>query len=175
VTVLDWDGSRTERLWLDRPALDDVPALHAVHADPRTNRYNPAGSVTEAARSLAMVEEWLAHWDRYGFGYWAVRDRPAGPVIGAGGIRHHDLAGEGVLNLYYRFAVAVWGLGYATELATEAVRLAARDLPGVPVVAIVHPDNAASRRVAERAGLHLTGVTPHQGGTRLLLSTAPSS
>jgi RimJ/RimL family protein N-acetyltransferase len=167
--VVSWDGLRTERLCLDRPAADDVPALHAVHADPETNRHNPSGPATDLAQIRGMVDEWRQHWDEYGFGYWAVRESPDGAVIGVGGVRRRDIDGESVLNLYYRFAVVTWGHGYATELATEAVRLAARDLPGVPVVAIVHPDNVASRRVAERAGLHLVGSTRHNGGERLFL------
>lgn len=165
--MLSWAAVRTERLSLDRPTIGDLPAVHAIHADPRTNRHNPAGPATDLPASRRMVEEWLAHWDRFGFGYWAVRESPGGEVIGAGGVRHRD----GALNLYYRFAVSAWGRGFATELAIAAVRLAARDLPGVPVVAVVHPDNAASRRVAERAGLHPAGPTRHHGGMRLLMTT----
>ncbi|GIE86472.1 GNAT family N-acetyltransferase [Actinoplanes regularis] len=169
--MLNWAELRTERLWLDRPRIDDLAQLHAVHADPRTNMHNPAGPTTDMVRSRTMVEEWLTHWDQNGFGYWVVREDPPGEVIGAGGLRRHDVDGVSSLNLYYRFAVAAWGRGYAAELATKAVELAARDLPGVPVVAIVHPDNIASWKVAVRAGLRPAGHTQHHGGTRLLLST----
>ncbi|GAA2487489.1 hypothetical protein Ahu01nite_024740 [Winogradskya humida] len=53
-------------------------------------------------------------------------------------------------------------------LAREAVRLAGRDLPDLPVVAIVHPGNVASWRVAERVGLERIGTTQRADGPRLV-------
>jgi RimJ/RimL family protein N-acetyltransferase len=58
-----------------------------------------------------------------------------------------------VLNLFYRFAPACWGQAIASEAATAVVRWAEANQPGQPVIARVRPDNIASQRVAERAGL----------------------
>ena len=60
-----------------------------------------------------------------------------------------------MLNLAYRFAPETWGSGYATEVSRVALALAARHLPRVPPVAIIHPENTASIRVAERLGMRV--------------------
>ncbi len=38
-------------LLLRRPVTDDLPAVWAVHGDPRTNRHNPAGPDADVAAS----------------------------------------------------------------------------------------------------------------------------
>ena len=37
---------QTERLLLRRPTVDDIDAIFAIHADPATNRFNPAPPMT---------------------------------------------------------------------------------------------------------------------------------
>ncbi len=50
----------------------------------------------------------------------------------------------------------MWGRGVATEAATRALGHAA-DLPRV--VAVTHPDNEPSQRVARRLGMRDEGLT----------------
>jgi RimJ/RimL family protein N-acetyltransferase len=60
-------------------------------------------------------------------------------------------------ELGYTFDPAVWGQGYASE-AAQCVRDYARDVLRWPyAVSAILPDNARSRRVAERSGAHLSG------------------
>ncbi|GAA2574517.1 GNAT family N-acetyltransferase [Winogradskya consettensis] len=168
--MLNWAGVRTARLLLDRPELDHLDAVHAILAARETNRYNPAGPVKDIAASAAVIREWRRSWDAEGFGYWVVKDGEG--IAGFGGLRPGELDGSAALNLYYRFAVSSWGKGYATEMAREAVKLAGRDLPGLPVVAIVHSENVASSRVAERIGLERIGTTQRADGPRLVYGAA---
>ncbi|SDY50940.1 Protein N-acetyltransferase, RimJ/RimL family [Micromonospora pattaloongensis] len=152
---------RTARLVLRRPVPSDLDAVHEVHGDPATNRHNPSGPTTlEGSRRL--LAEWIAHWERHGFGYWTVRRAEDGAVLGFGGVRHKDLDGEPVLNLYYRFSPRAWGQGYAVELARAAVAFG-RALGGPPVVALINLTNEPSRRVAERAGLVAAEIIEYEG------------
>ena len=57
----------------------------------------------------------------------------------------------------------MWGRGYATEAALAAVAFAFEELDRPEVISIAHPENAASRRVMEKAGLTYAGATPLGG------------
>src|SRR5262245_4035062 len=50
---------------------------------------------------------------------------------------------------------AFWGKGYATEGASAALQFAFTRLNQPRVISLIHPDNAASIRVAERLGERL--------------------
>lgn len=146
---------RTERLALRRPRLDDAEAMFRVHGDPATNQYNPHGPDTDLETSVRTLRSWLEQWEREGFGYWAVTLPGAEEVSGFGGIRRVAWRDGDALNLYYRLVPAVWGHGYATELARTAVRLARAHLAHLhlPVVARTRIENVPSQRVALAAGL----------------------
>jgi RimJ/RimL family protein N-acetyltransferase len=73
--------------------------------------------------------------------------------VGFGGVRRITWQGQVVLNLYYKLQPAIWRHGYATELARAAIGLAQTHLPHLPIIARTRPDNLASQRTAERAGL----------------------
>jgi [ribosomal protein S5]-alanine N-acetyltransferase len=148
-----FDLVRTERLVLRRPTAEDGPAMFAVHGDPRTNLYNPAGPDPDLAASEETLRAWLRQWDEVGVSYWVVTLPTDGEVIGFGGVRGINWSDRDVLNLYYRFTPVAWGHGYATETARAAVELAREHLSALPIVARVRTVNIASARTAERAGL----------------------
>lgn len=91
--------------------------------------------------------------DEHGIGYWFVSTLDSPQVIGVSGVRVMEWSGKQVLNLYYRYGPEVWGQGYATELASQALQVAHEHLPELPVIARVRPNNFSSRQVAERVGL----------------------
>lgn len=161
-----FDPARTERLVLRRPREADLDAVYRIHADPETNRYNPAGPDPDMAASRDRLQQWLGHWDRHGFGYWTVTasGEEAAP-LGFCGVRHEQWLDQPVLNLYYRFGPEVWGRGLATEAACHAVTLASRHFPGVPVLARTKPDNLPSQRTALAAGLTRRAELDRHDGT----------
>ncbi len=68
-----------------------------------------------------------------------------------------------VWNLGYRFAPDAHDRGYATELASEALRQARAINPAPPVVASLLEHNAASARVACKLGLERAYRAPDIG------------
>lgn len=143
----------TTRLSLRRPVPDDVDAIFAVHSDPATCLHNPSDALTGREEAVELCQRWDAHWQRYGYGYWVVRDRESGGTLGFCGTKRMELDGADVLNLFYRFEAASWGRGVATEAATAVVDWVTERVPDLPVIARVRPANTASQRVATRAGL----------------------
>ncbi len=137
--------------------------IFRMHQDPRVMA--TLGGVRGEAESRAYLEFNLAHWRRYGFGLWIVRDRADGRVAGRAVIRHLDLDGEDEVEVGYGFYPDWWGRGIATEAATELVRAGLDDLKLETLVAITQSTNVASQRVLQKAGLNheremLHGETP---------------
>jgi RimJ/RimL family protein N-acetyltransferase len=163
---------RTDRLLLCHPVPADAAEHYALHADPATNLHNPAGPQTDPAESDKVLASWAWQWARSGFGYWTVRLAETGEVIGFGGVRQ-SIADEDGLNLYYRFRTSAWGRGYAQETGRAAIRLARRQAPGEPIVALIRPENTPSIRVAERLGLSLERSIERELGTYLRYALRP--
>ncbi|MCP3143038.1 GNAT family N-acetyltransferase [Pyxidicoccus xibeiensis] len=154
----------TERLLLRRIDEGDLDAVFTLHGDPETNRFTPSGTLGSRDAARERLALWVGDWTHHGVGYWTVERQDApGAVVGFGGVRHRELEGQQVLNLYYRFMPHAWGSGYATEVSRVALALAREHLPDVPVVALINLENEPSRRVAERLGMKLDRVIDYEG------------
>ncbi|MEV0969329.1 GNAT family N-acetyltransferase [Microtetraspora glauca] len=151
----------TERLELRRPVIGDLADVYAVHADPETSRYNPSGPDADEQASRLRLQGWIADWRERGIGYWTVR--AGGVVLGFGGLRFHEVEGDVVLNLYYRFRPAAWGRGYAREMAAAALAAGRERFPDLPIVAVVRDINIPSRKVAEGIGMRFDRTIPYVG------------
>lgn len=164
--IQDFERKTTERLVLRRLQESDLDAVFTLHGDPETNRFTPSALLRSMDAARELLEQWLEAWARHDLGYWAVerRDTP-GAVVGFGGVRYKELEGQRVLNLAYRFSPQWWGLGYATEVAREALALARKHVPDVPVVAVINLENAPSLRVAERLGMRRDRIIDDDGIT----------
>ncbi|MGI4840256.1 MAG: GNAT family N-acetyltransferase [Janthinobacterium lividum] len=149
----------SERLMYRRPQALDLQRLFDLYSDPRTQRFNPAGPFKTLTQAKALLETWIEHWDREGYGWWAIAEQHAPEhIIGFGGVALHDYQGTLRPNIGYRLAVDAWGKGYATELGRVALRWAF-GTPGIPRVwAFVRPETAASIKVLEKLGLQRCGV-----------------
>jgi RimJ/RimL family protein N-acetyltransferase len=154
----------TPRLTLRRWRPGDAAELEAINADPEVTRYlNPP--LPPAAR---FSERCVEHWEQHGFGFFAVesREEPTpGRFIGFVGIGHPSFLPEVAdrPELGWRLARDAWGRGLATE-AAAAVRDDAFGRLGLDeLISIIHPDNAASRRVATKVGMTIEGKVHHPG------------
>ena len=56
------------------------------------------------------------------------------------------------IDLGYGFAKEHWKLGYATEIARALIGYARTKMQIPALIALIHPDNAASIRVAKKVG-----------------------
>jgi RimJ/RimL family protein N-acetyltransferase len=111
------------------------------------------GTMSRAATD-AQVDRFVAHWDELGWGLWAVELPDAAPFIGFVGILRQDAPGFPVVEVGWRLARQHWGHGYATEGAERALQLGFVTLGLDEVVSFTVPQNARSRAVMERIGLH---------------------
>jgi RimJ/RimL family protein N-acetyltransferase len=153
----------TERLVLRLPRLDDAPAAAEHLTDPEVMRFiDIGGEAVPPDACVGVVQTWLDRWEANGFGQFAVERRDDGCFLGRVGLLVWDRrgwcqstlrdAGEPEIELAWTLARRHWGQGYATEAALAVRDWAFGDLALDRLVSIVHPDNRASERVAERLG-----------------------
>lgn len=96
---------------------------------------------------------------------WAVEHRESGEFLGMTGFSPPP--GSPVFELAWRFARRFWGHDYATESARAAMDYAFRLEERNDLVSLIHPENRASIRLAERLGEVLLGEMDLGGGPQL--------
>ncbi|MEO6279449.1 GNAT family N-acetyltransferase [Roseateles sp.] len=160
----------TSRLVLRPPRDSDLQTLIALYADPAVNRFCAAATPKGPAVIEAQLQHWIAHWQKRGFGHWAIaeRDRPEA-LIGFGGLMHRSVAGHAGLYLYYRITPQAWGRGLASEMALYAFEQAFEQRREGTVVAAVLPNNAPTRKTLECLGLRLKGTLADGPGSAAAL------
>ncbi|GAA5134010.1 GNAT family N-acetyltransferase [Pseudonocardia adelaidensis] len=183
-----WTSIEDDGLLLRTLLPADAEGVLAVHGDPRVYTLDPHERHVDLAHSRSFLAPMIDHWGRHGFGYWTVlvprtwwsagvpgpEPRDGDRVhAGLGGIQHRAVAGEPVLNVYFRLAPGVHGRGIAGRILAECVRVAPKVASGVDIVVRTRPDNAAARRVAERGGFVDEGLEPGTTDMQLLRMRAP--
>lgn len=123
-----------------------------------------------------FIREARESWEQHGYGRLGIELR--GKIIGYGGLSHEDYLNEGTLKtgqldyrinkklnptagLSYRIGREYWGQGYAPEAAAATLRFAFEQLEMESVVSCMEPENAASRRVAEKMGMRHMMTLPY--------------
>ena len=147
----------TERLLLRRFRPDDLDELAKLFADPDVMRYVGNGQPidrNEAERALRSI---INHWERHGFGRWAVVDKQSNEFIGFGGLRSLFDTPEVV----YHFSKENWGKGLATELARASLRFGFEDRGFDRIVAVAKPENRASIHVMQKLGMRFEMKTSY--------------
>jgi RimJ/RimL family protein N-acetyltransferase len=138
----------TRRLVLRKPQRSDLEFVIALFGMPELVAHRPNPVPDSAEASTARLAKDMGHWERRGFGRWAIVHD--GTLIGFGGVTTSDQF-DG-LNLSYHLQPSAWGQGFASEVVAEAVSVAFDRLKAQRVIGLVRPANPASGRVLERAG-----------------------
>ena len=127
--------------------LDDMAALLG---DPAVMTYYSAPMTREQAAGWISWNQ--DNYQQHGFGLWILTSAD-GDFVGDCGITWQRVGGERRLEVGYHTRADLQGMGLATEAAI-ATRNFARDVVQADeLVAITHPDNVASQRVAEKLGM----------------------
>lgn len=130
--------------------VDDLDDMAALLGDPVVMAYYPAPKTRDQAR--AWIDWNQQNYAQHGYGLWVVQTHDGG-FLGNCGLTWQEVNGRPVLEVGYHMRADVQGHGYATE-AAAACRDFARDALGAAeLVAITHPENVASQRVAEKIGM----------------------
>jgi RimJ/RimL family protein N-acetyltransferase len=169
---LKLESFATARLRAERLTEAHLPDLQSMDRDPRVMAL--VGGVRETARTRDYLERNLAHWARYGFGVWILREAASGTVAGRALLRHLSLAEADEIEVGYALYPAFWGRGLATEIARACVAIG-RDVLRTPsIVGLALPENTGSQRVLAKADLHYQRMITHEAIPHLLFRTDPA-
>lgn len=124
-----------------------------MNEDPRVMRYYPAPLTRE--ESDALVDRIEAHFEKCGFGLWAVEIPGVTEFAGFVGISVPNFVAHFTpcVEIGWRLAAEHWGKGYATEGAFAVLDYAFRSLQLREIVSFTTKENMASRRVMEKIGM----------------------
>lgn len=147
---------RTERLVLRLMRSADIATQAAYRSDPEVGRYALWDLPYDPARSERLAEQ--DSRDDLVPGAWTtLAIEVDGEVVGDVGTQLHETGG--VADIGYTLAPAHWGKGYASEATRALVEDLVTRIGVERVHADLDPDNIASQRVLEAAGLVCEGVT----------------
>ena len=129
-------------------------------------------------KTRAEAAQWI-EWNRglyrrHGYGLWLL-SAVDGSFVGDCGLTPQPVDGVTELEVGYHVRPELQGRGYATE-AAAASRDFARDVLGATrLIAIIHPDNRPSQRVAEKIGLRPEKRATVHGGREAVIYAADLS
>jgi ribosomal-protein-alanine N-acetyltransferase len=141
----------TSRLILRSFQDEDIGRLADLMANGDFMRFS-LGPYTRD-QTQGVLQKFLS-WNQAGLpSQFAVIFRGNNELIGYCGFLHWHLDGADEVEIGYRLHPDYWNRGLATEAARAVREHAFRDLSLPRVISLIHPDNIASRRVAEKNGM----------------------
>jgi ribosomal-protein-alanine N-acetyltransferase len=149
---------KTSRLILRPWTEQDLPAFAAMNADERVTEFLP--KVLTESESDALAARIREHFDRRGFGLWALEIPGVSRFAGFVGlsIPRFQAHFTPCVEVGWRLAHEHWGKGYATEAAQAAVEFGFTVLRLDQIVSFTVPGNVRSRRVMEKLGMTYTAA-----------------
>ena len=157
----------TARLKIRRIVPSDVDAMFAVYGDAESMRYVGDGQPLTFERCEQWVRVTEKNYAVRGYGMFALEDRSSGQVVGFAGLVHPG--GQEEAEIKYALERPFFGRGYATEAAVALLGYGRSVAPGARIIATAFPENLASHRVLEKAGMTRAETRANDDGTTTLV------
>ena len=144
----------TEHLRLRGHEAADFAACLTLWQEPVVTKYI-GGKAYTREEVWARMLRYAGLWPMVGFGYWVVEEKGTGAFVGELGftnfMRAIEPSFEDALEAGWILSPSAYGKGYASEAMSAVHAWGAANFPGKRMVCIVHEENAASLRMAERS------------------------
>ena len=144
----------TKRLKMVTSLEEDISFLYPkIFADKVVSEFT-FGEAMSLEEGKTFMKKKFNHDGMLGFS--PIIEKSIQELIGYGGIlkfKHHNKPNQ--YEFGYAFAQDSWGFGYATEIALGQIATIKKQFPYADILATVHPNNGASKRVLEKVGMEL--------------------
>jgi [ribosomal protein S5]-alanine N-acetyltransferase len=158
----------TPRLILRPFGEEDIDLLAELMANRDFMRFS--SGVFSREQTAAFLKKILG-WNSADLpSLFAVIVRENSKLIGYCGFFHQEVDGTNEIEIAYRLHPDYWGRRLATEAARAVGDHVFRDLKLSRVISLIHPDNRASRRVAEKNAMKVEKKTVHRGFPTLVFA-----
>ncbi|WP_144157692.1 GNAT family N-acetyltransferase [Paraburkholderia sp. BCC1885] len=148
----DFPTLETDRLLLRELVDDDAPALFAIHSDAPAMRWYGVDPMLDVRQAQKLIESFAA-WRRMpnpGV-RWGIQRRSDAALIGSCGLFKWN-RGWQTCTLGYELARAARGAGLMAEALSAALAWGFAEMKLNRIEAQIHPDNAASLKLARGLG-----------------------
>lgn len=163
---------RTPRLRLREYTHGDLDDLAAMFADEELMRFYSRPKSRD--ESLAWIDWNLGLYKEHGFGLWVMESRDTSEFVGDCGLTPQAVEGLTDIEVGWHTKREYWNQGLATEAASACRDFAFNDLGLKRLISIIHPDNIASRRVAEKLGMEVEKEVPHGPSPKVIYAMGRS-
>lgn len=157
-----WTRPKSRSISSAQPGQPDIPHLCSKallrHIDEKDR--------TESTRWI----DWnLRSYAEHGHGLWIITTHDGG-FLGDCGLTWQTVDDTPALELGYHVKASAQKLGYATEAAVACREYASSHSLASHLVSIIHRDNRASRRVAEKVGMRLDLTLRHSSPVHVIFA-----
>ncbi|VUD53978.1 hypothetical protein TDB9533_01944 [Thalassocella blandensis] len=137
------------RCWNDA----DLPAFHALNADPEVMRFFPA--CLSPQKSDEFFTEICKRFKEHGWGFWAIENKANARLVGFVGLNipQIPLPFSPCVEIGWRLCPRYWGQGLAFETASACLNFAFMTLQLQEVVAFTSVLNKRSEALMCRLGM----------------------
>ena len=145
----------TPRLLLRHLELRDLQELYSLYQDIEIRRYFPDG-VLSYDDTKEELEWFINGHPRYPkLGLWATIHKESDKFIGRCGLLPWEIDDTLEIEIAYLLNKDFWHQGFATEAAKGIMSYGFEKLYLTRLICMMHPENVASQKVAERIGMKL--------------------
>ena len=158
---------RTPRLTVRQFTPADVDDLQVICGDRRVMRYVGDGMVLTRRRCAEWIDEAVVDYPTRGYGAWALAVEGEAALAGYCGIVAARRRADP--EIIYALRPGLWGRGLASELVPALLNHGFKKCQLPRLIATVRPENQASLRVVEKAGMHCAGEELAAEGILMLI------
>ena len=141
------------REWQD----EDRAPFARMNADPLVMEYLPRSLDEKASNSL--VDRFQKHFDKYGYGLYAVEVKDSGEFVGFVGLNtvdfkaHFTAPKDPATEIAWRLDYEHWGKGLGSEAAAAVLEYGLNTLEIPEIVSFTVHDNTRSIHLMEKIGM----------------------
>lgn len=162
----------TDRLRLRCLRNEDFEQYATMYAEPAVVRFITGSALSREAAWHRFLRQ-VGHWERMGFGYFAIENRATGAFLGEAGFQdlRRTLAPsiEGTMEAGWVLATKAHGQGIAEETMRACLDWADRTLAEKRITCIIRPNHAASLHIAKKLGFKTFSTSDYNGELIVLL------